>query len=435
MVVLNFTLRPEALAALHDALVCLAKFSDAVSLEARREKLSLTALNSSKSAYASFALDSSAFFSSYKFAPATANVDGRFTCRVYNKALLSVFKGRIIDPRGKDTTVDRCEVSLQDRPDQAECRLIIKMLSDQGVTKTYKLTYESVEVMHALFDKQSAQNRWSIHSSALREAIDYFGPKTEQLDIYAENGRVTYTSFTEKITNDKGKPTADFEHFAAAEQMHIVIRVKDFKAIVTHAHHLRASIQAYYSQPSRPLQFSYDMAGIGVLCEFTLMTIGDPQDQVNSSSTTPRVISTRSATTSGVHPTTARSTPSAADRQRTTAMPPPAAPVSRASNKQRRAPIGSATRPSQQKMHANEDEESLFVPYGDEDARWDPAGYGDDDEETLGWDASADPGAWNPTVRDSASTAAGAMARSDTGETEADGLAPTQRLSQIRGLW
>lgn len=78
-----------------------------------------------------------------------------------------------------------------------------------GVTKTYKLTYESVEVMHALFDKQSANNKWTIHSSALKEAIEYFGPKTEQLDIYADDGRVTYTSFTEKISNGKGEPSRD----------------------------------------------------------------------------------------------------------------------------------------------------------------------------------------------------------------------------------
>lgn len=48
------------------------------------------------------------------------------------QALLSVFKGRILDPKGKDTTVDKCQVTLQDRPDEAECRLIIKMLSNQG---------------------------------------------------------------------------------------------------------------------------------------------------------------------------------------------------------------------------------------------------------------------------------------------------------------
>lgn len=74
-----------------------------------------------------------------------------------------------------------------------------------GVTKTYKLTYEPVEVMHALFDRQSANNHWTISSAALKETIEFFGPKTEQLDIYTDNGRVTYTSFTEKITNGKGE--------------------------------------------------------------------------------------------------------------------------------------------------------------------------------------------------------------------------------------
>lgn len=39
MVALNFTLQPEALAALHDALVCLGKFSESVSIEARRDRV------------------------------------------------------------------------------------------------------------------------------------------------------------------------------------------------------------------------------------------------------------------------------------------------------------------------------------------------------------------------------------------------------------
>ncbi|KAK7712734.1 hypothetical protein SLS57_007688 [Botryosphaeria dothidea] len=398
MVALNFTLQPEALAALHDVLVCLGKFSESVSIEARRERLSLTALNSSKSAYASFALDSSKFFSHYKFVPTARNSDGRFTCRIYNKV---------------------------------------------RVTKTYKLTYESVEVMHALFDKQSANNKWTIHSSALKEAIEYFGPKTEQLDIYADDGRVTYTSFTEKISNGKeilkqplqtavSLSTADFEHFSAAEQMHIIISVKDFKAIVTHADHLRTSIHAYYSQPTRPLQFSYSNTTFGIVSEFTLMTIGDPQGHVDSGRSTPRVVTSRSNTTSRAQSVTAQSTTSAAGRQRNSAMPPPAAPASRPATRQRRAPPGSATKPSLQESQTNAEEESLFVPHdnGDDDARWDPAG--DDEEETLGWDASADHNTFNSTFRDSAVRTAGTMPRSALADDGSDGLAPTQRLSQIR---
>ena len=57
--------------------------------------------------------------------------------------------------------------------------------------------------MHALFDRTTANNRWSMGSSFLKEFADYFGPKAEQLDIYYEEGKVTFLSFTDKIINSK----------------------------------------------------------------------------------------------------------------------------------------------------------------------------------------------------------------------------------------
>ena len=38
----------------------------------------------------------------------------------------------------------------------------------------------------------------------LRTFIEYFGAGTELLDIYSEEGRVTFTSYTEKVMNDMG---------------------------------------------------------------------------------------------------------------------------------------------------------------------------------------------------------------------------------------
>lgn len=73
-----------------------------------------------------------------------------------------------------------------------------------GVTKTYKLTYESVKIEHALFNHNAAKNRWRIDANVLRSFLEYFGANTEQLDIYAEDGRVAFTSYTEKIVNGKG---------------------------------------------------------------------------------------------------------------------------------------------------------------------------------------------------------------------------------------
>ena len=39
MQTLSFTLQPEKISRIHDAIICLAKFSDSVSIEARRDKV------------------------------------------------------------------------------------------------------------------------------------------------------------------------------------------------------------------------------------------------------------------------------------------------------------------------------------------------------------------------------------------------------------
>lgn len=73
-----------------------------------------------------------------------------------------------------------------------------------GLSKIYRLTYESVEIVRALFDKTSASNTWRISARVLRNYIDFFGRKTEQLDMVAKDGKAIFTSFTEKIMDGKG---------------------------------------------------------------------------------------------------------------------------------------------------------------------------------------------------------------------------------------
>jgi cell cycle checkpoint control protein RAD9A len=426
MVVLNFTLTPEGAAKVHDLLVCLGKFGDTVAIEARRDKFTFTALNSSKSAYAALSLDSKAFFTSYECIPSQSGSDGRFTCSMYTKALLSVFKGRLYDPSGRFGSIDSCEVSVQDRPGQTECRFIVKMICNQGVIKTYKLTYEATDVLHALFDRNVAKNRWSMHSSAIKEYIEYFGTKTEMLDIFAgEDGRTVFKSYTDKISNGKeilkhplvtavAVNTADFEEFNVQPGLHIVISVKDFKAIVIHADTLKASLKAYYSQAGRPLQFSYGCDGL--LCEFTLMTSVD-----HNASATP----TPAIQQSSRGKSRARSAASERPANSRADMPPPAEPASRQATRRRMPGSKQVAEP----RPAQVDPDSLFVQQDDDDRRWEPSDF-NNEEETLGWDASADPVATVfPTFTDSAS-----FTRTDSDSNE--GLPPTQRVSQISGeLW
>ena len=176
--------------------------------------------------------------------------------------------------------------------------------------------------------------------------------------------------------------TLDFEHFAVEEKLHIGISVKDFKAIITHAETLKTMISAMYSHPTRPLQLSY--LAHGMHCQFTLMTIGE----YRGGSVTPARVETRE---NSARPSSRQASGQASERGRSqldaTTMPPPMQPASRTfarDSTQRTA------RPSPPPPKASVDHESLFLPQDDEDERqWGEKNY-DDDEDELGWDASAD---------------------------------------------
>lgn len=68
----------------------------------------------------------------------------------------------------------------------------------------YRLTFEAVQPMRAMFREEQVKNRWQLSSRTLRELVEHFEPKTEQLDIFHENGRANFMSYTEKIADGNG---------------------------------------------------------------------------------------------------------------------------------------------------------------------------------------------------------------------------------------
>ena len=171
----------------------------------------------------------------------------------------------------------------------------------------------------------------------------------------------------------------DFEDFQVEEQLHVGISVKDFKAIVTHAETLKTSITALYSFPNRPLQLTYHEYGMH--CEFTLMTIGD----YRGSSVTPAPAAVRQVSTERAP--SRQSTVQAAVQRKTTTMPPPSQPPSRSFTREPQSQR--IQRPSPPPPKASLDPESLFLPADEDGDRiWGERNY-DDEQDTLGWDASA----------------------------------------------
>ncbi|KAI5294065.1 hypothetical protein KEM52_004760 [Ascosphaera acerosa] len=353
---LSFTLHPESLIRFHGVLTCLARFNESVSIEATAEGLRLSALNSTKSAHVSFRINAHPFFTTYacKAAPPTTTTRGSqalsdggkhgVTFQLYTKkvdawmpqALLSVFKGRANDPRNRDVGIERCVVTLydEDAASRLKCRLIIRMFCKHGthprpfpcpntqwyrpqgrhtdpvdsclaeIVKTYKLTYEAVDVQHAIFDSRRVVNKWRIESQVLREVMDHFGGPSytsgggggggsgggsgpgaseQQLDIYCKDGRAIFTSFAVKISDGTeilrqpvhtsvAIDTHDFDFLSLDADTHAAISIKDFRAIVAHAAACRVAVSCEFSRPCRPMRFSYDLDDGAVLCEFTLMT-------------------------------------------------------------------------------------------------------------------------------------------------------------------
>lgn len=221
--------------------------------------------------------------------------------------------------------------------------------------------------------------------------------------------------------------TEDFEDFHVQEGVHIVISVKDFKAIVTHAETLRGSITAQFSAPSKPLQFSYQSSGIH--CEFTLMTSGDTRSGSTESSA--NFISTRT----GSHQSSAVPA-QASSRSASDMPPPPARPAqSKTLGSQTQKPSLGVQGKKQPPIEPEQDSDSLFIPAGDDDQTWAPRNFdNEEDEEMLGWDASNErpDASFHATFRDSRTAAPTQVEQRglpDFGSQ--DGLEPTQRLSQV----
>lgn len=193
----------------------------------------------------------------------------------------------------------------------------------------------------------------------------------------------------------------EFDEIDVEDKLHVVISVKDFRAIIQHAGISGSDLTARYSLPAKPIQFAY--SADAMTCEFLIMTVGERGSQVpnqkvkkgNKAAAQPQgprleAVSRRTS----VAPSEAPQPP----REESHAPPPSASARVPPSNVPRQVGAVRASasrmsafdlRPSQKPPPPTLRSESLFV----EDEGWEPVRDDDEDGEnaTLGWDHSADP--------------------------------------------
>ena len=179
----------------------------------------------------------------------------------------------------------------------------------------------------------------------------------------------------------------EFEDIEVEDKLHVVISVKDFRAIIQHAGVIGNDISASYSLPARPIQLAY--VGDAIACEFLIMTVGE-----RGSTTGQKTKKGRKAVPQGNTPrleaasrrTSVAPSEAAQPPQPASSMPPPPFTPQLSNNRTSASRLGVFDlRPSQRAPPATHTSESLFV----EDDGWEPVREEDEEAEDYGrleWD-------------------------------------------------
>jgi cell cycle checkpoint control protein RAD9A len=174
--------------------------------------------------------------------------------------------------------------------------------------------------------------------------------------------------------------TLEFGEFAVEEKLHIVISVKDFKSIIAHAGITNTMVKALYSRPTSPMQLTYSEDGI--LSEFILMTIGESRGA--SATPAPNASRANSKRPASRQPLEAI----LSSKRAATSMPPP--PTTAAPSLGREPTRARISRPSPPPPQPSLQSEALFVTEAEEDRRWDPTNFDEEEDEMLLWDTPGD---------------------------------------------
>lgn len=191
----------------------------------------------------------------------------------------------------------------------------------------------------------------------------------------------------------------EFDDIEVEDKLHIVISVKDFRAIIQHAGIGGSALSARYSLPARPIQFSY--AGDALSCEFLIMTVGErgsnPAQKTRKgrksapANNAPRLEAASRKTSVAPSEAPVQHPEATEPTQASARIPPPS--TSRPAGTIRASVSRMSAfdlRPSQKPPPPTLRSESLFV----DDEGWEPVRDEDEDAEEnaqLGWDHSADP--------------------------------------------
>ncbi|NXI29486.1 RAD9A protein, partial [Sterrhoptilus dennistouni] len=252
----------------------LSRIGDELYLEPTESGLSLRAVNSSRSGFASF-LFAPLFFQLYE--PGSAGPETElFRCKVHMKSFLGIFRSL----PSLEKSVGKCLILLKPRAS----RLVLQLHCKYGVTKTHNLAFQECERLQAVFDTQSCASHLCAPARLLADAVVHFPLTLAEVTLgTGPGGKISLRNYVE----DEAEPSKtmvtelwlaedEFQSVAVTPGSHITFCLKEF----------RVTLSLAPSQPlcvPRPVIFTLDDTVLEV--HLVLATLSDLQSNSQSPST------------------------------------------------------------------------------------------------------------------------------------------------------
>ncbi|KAM6358954.1 cell cycle checkpoint control protein RAD9A isoform 2-T2 [Alca torda] len=246
----------------------LSRIGDELYLEPTENGLSLRAVNSSRSAFASF-LFAPFFFQRYEAGGPQADAE-LFRCKVLMKSFLGVFRSL----PSLEKTVGKCLILLKPQAS----RLVVQLHCKYGVTKTHNLAFQECERLQAVFDTQRCASSLRAPARVLAEAVVHFPQTLAEVTLGAgPGGKISLRNYVEDEA-ELCLAEDEFQTVAVAPGSCITFCLKEFRGLLAFAEASNLPLTIHYDVPGRPVIFTLDDAVLEV--HLVLATLSDMESNL-----------------------------------------------------------------------------------------------------------------------------------------------------------
>jgi len=193
---------------------------------------------------------------------------------------VSVFKNLL----SLEKSVEEFSIELKFK----EGELVFILYCRYGIKKTYNLSFQECEALHALFNKNTSIVHLTCSHKLLSDCTQHFNPSVAEVCLRVVPEHALLTNFVEEDA-DMGKvlltelkiANSEFERFDVALEREVTFCLKELRAILTFQDAVALPLDIYFDDPGNPIIMS--VPGDGTFQgDFVMATLVD-NDETNKS--------------------------------------------------------------------------------------------------------------------------------------------------------